>query len=886
MSGNAETTDRQFGITSGNEDGIFEYSSTENAIILAGNLDRELLDHYNLRLSILTESDTRNGFVIQNEQLLNSSSINVLVIVEDANDNTPVLIDMNYNITISELLPTKTNITQIYATDADLPNSYNSEVIYDITSGNNNEAFAIDSSTGVLTVNNKLDYDEGLRKYNLILRACDRGHIPRCALKSMIINLTDENDNAPQFPISKYIDFIAENEPVGYNIFTAHAEDMDHSKFGILNYSILSNYDSTDYNFFKIDPTTGIVSSKEIFDYEQKNEYEFKIQATDVGGKSSAIGVHIFIESRDEFTPQFNEKTYRFLMTASIHGQFPVGHIIGYVSATDRDKGSDGRIMYQLNNQHPYFKINQTSGAVVVKKKINSMSNVFESGSDISLVVTASTGKQGSLSNMAVIEIGLDPASDLNLATSVDNNTTGGISGWSLGLLISFMILMCGLAASFLFMHLKKKPHPKQITKPSLSAENVVNTNNYVDASSFDTIPIRNNPNRLNDNNQFGPPKYDEIPPYGSHGSNSNGPTSDLSGSENSGSSGHGSAEDDGDDEEIRMINERPMQMEPNLHDVDGRMSDTSVQNTQEYLARLGIVDNNMFGQARSAASNSSRRCSQSIGISSAKDGMMHHSMPLDPIHIFDDEPIESDLTNLIYAKLNDVVGSDRGSNSDGGAGTTIGSISAVVDNVILAGFGDSSVNSNVNIGPSMTGSLSSIVHSEEELTGSYNWDYLLDWGPQYQPLAHVFSEIARLKDDTISVQSAHSANSSAKSKISFHSVPKHIPPPLITNIAPRSINGPSISSRNNNLGAISGYSTMNQMNSYKLPRSPINHDGANGFCTSSAMSPNFSPSLSPLATRPLSISPHGLHPVTHRMLRPNQHQPMQRNSMESDMRR
>ena len=37
---------------------------------------------------------------------------------------------------------------------------------------------------------------------------------------------------------------------------------------------------------------------------------------------------------------------------------------------------------------------------------------------------------------------------------------------------------------------------------------------------------------------------------------------------------------------------------------------------------------------------------------------------------------------------------------------------------------------------------------SEEELAGSYNWDYLLDWGPQYQPLAHVFKEISRLRDD------------------------------------------------------------------------------------------------------------------------------------------
>jgi hypothetical protein len=35
-----------------------------------------------------------------------------------------------------------------------------------------------------------------------------------------------------------------------------------------------------------------------------------------------------------------------------------------------------------------------------------------------------------------------------------------------------------------------------------------------------------------------------------------------------------------------------------------------------------------------------------------------------------------------------------------------------------------------------------SIVHSEEEIAGSYNWDYLLDWGPQYQPLQHVFQVV------------------------------------------------------------------------------------------------------------------------------------------------
>ena len=59
-----------------------------------------------------------------------------------------------------------------------------------------------------------------------------------------------------------------------------------------------------------------------------------------------------------------------------------------------------------------------------------------------------------------------------------------------------------------------------------------------------------------------------------------------------------------------------------------------------------------------------------------------------------------------------------------------------------LGGYGHAGASSKA----SMTGSLSSIVHSEDEIAGSYNWDYLLDWGPQYQSMAHVFKEISKLR--------------------------------------------------------------------------------------------------------------------------------------------
>lgn len=135
---------------------------------------------------------------------------------------------------------------------------------------------------------------------------------------------------------------------------------------------------------------------------------------------------------------------------------------------------------------------------------------------------------------------------------------------------------------------------------------------------------------------------------------------------------------------------------------------------------------------------------------------------------------------------------------------------------------------------------------------GSYNWDYLLDWGPQYQPLAHVFSEIARLKDDTASVKSANSGTSSVKSKSSAQTS-KSIPPPLITSVAPRSIAMPVLNARS----VSSHHMANNHGQIHMLPRSPINHDASGAsFTTSAAMSPSFSPALSPLATKSPSISP------------------------------
>ncbi|XP_054003257.1 protein dachsous [Hylaeus anthracinus] len=779
-------------IVAGDDSGTFEVS--RGKLILSKTLDRETRDRYVLRLGSKNENMTTGS-------LVGDEPVTVIVTVDDVNDNYPRFLQELHQVSIKENAVRGTTVATLRAKDDDLAGSPAASLVYEITSGNDGGLFRVEKTTGTVLVNATLDCDLEPEIYNLVVMACDSDAVsPLCALARLRIRLEDVNDNSPKFPVSEYLEFVGENEPIRTTVFSARASDLDRGIFGSLNYSIVSaaatGFSDIDdsWKLFAVDAKSGTVTTRAVFDYELRNRYAFTLRATDTGGRTAAVRVRVEIESRDEFYPQFTERMYRFGIRSGT--RVVPGTVIGHVTATDRDKGPDGRVVYQLTSQHPYIKLNRTTGALIVKEKLMHIDLDVEESSK--LFVSASSGRQGSLSNMTMVEITLAEDNDINeargataLATPTDGGSNmavaagGGLADWALGLLIALLLLVVAFGAIFLYLHFRNRRHKKPGTKPGLNGEsNATASNSYVDPSAFDTIPIRNvggvgaagNVGSGNGNGgnggascQFAPPKYDEIPPYGTSGqSGQQQATSELSGSDQSGSSGRGSAEDDGEDEEIRMINEGQQ--------TGDSASDLSVHNTQEYLARLGIVD---------PPAGTPRRPPEAL--------------PLDSLHLFEDETAtEADIATLIYGKI-------------GEPGRPMSGL-------------------EVPGGPSMNGSLSSIVHSEEELTGSYNWDYLLDWGPHYQPLAHVFSEIARLKDDAASVQSGNSG-SSGKTK-SVHKAP---PPPLLTSVAPRSLAAPALARG-------------------ILPRSPISHD-ASTF-PSAALSPSFSPSLSPLATRSPSISP------------------------------
>lgn len=204
---------------------------------------------------------------------------------------------------------------------------------------------------------------------------------------------------------------------------------------------------------------------------------------------------------------------------------------------------------------------------------------------------------------------------------------------------------------------------------------------------------------------------------------------------------------------------------------------------------------------------------------------------------------------------------------------------------------------------PSRGGSLSTIVGSDEEMKGSYNWDYLLDWGPQYKPVASVFSEIARMKGVEGGNPSMQSRDPSMQQRVAqmtqqqpqgnermqsqqqamqgkpiplqnlsqkmplrqSRSSELSKPIPLQTLTKKTQINtAESIDSKADSTRPNIPRGEVNQSNLISnrtsmlssfssLPHSPLS---AQSSYTSGPLSPNFTPAITPLITRSPSVSP------------------------------
>ena len=143
------------------------------------------------------------------------TSATITITIEDVNDNAPVITNTIYTVKVAEDAKSASLVIDVDATDKDV--GVNGEIEYLITSGNVQDVFTIDTSTGIVSVKRSLDR-ETISLYTLKIRASDKGSPSLYSEKDFIVNVTDVDDNAPEFTATDYTgeSHFSKKDPLSY----------------------------------------------------------------------------------------------------------------------------------------------------------------------------------------------------------------------------------------------------------------------------------------------------------------------------------------------------------------------------------------------------------------------------------------------------------------------------------------------------------------------------------------------------------------------------------------------------------------------------------------------------------------------------------------------
>ena len=304
-----------------------------STVTVVSALDREDIHEYNLTLTA-TDGGPDGG---------RSTNAYLYVSLIDENDVTPKFNSSNLSLSISEDLEVGSLVTQVLAADNDLLE--NSVIRYNISYGNINNTFSINSTTAKIYLEEELDR-EVLQMYTLGIQAIDSGKMQLTGNTVLKINILDENEFAPVFNDSHYIASINENSPLQSLVLQLFATDKDSGINARIVYTIS---DGNDEDFFQINSSDGRILVNKNLDYESTTSYFLEVTASDSAlipnRLSSEANVTITVNEINDNYPQFDEDSYEASIPEDAE---PMTEII-QVFATDIDSDLNAKIQYSLD---------------------------------------------------------------------------------------------------------------------------------------------------------------------------------------------------------------------------------------------------------------------------------------------------------------------------------------------------------------------------------------------------------------------------------------------------------------------------------------------------------------------------------------------------------
>ncbi|XP_030644108.1 LOW QUALITY PROTEIN: protocadherin-23 [Chanos chanos] len=804
-----------------------------------------------------------------------SSVTSVDITVVDANDHSPVFEQSSYQLSVSEDAPVGSTLLTLLAEDRDY-SGQNTQLDYAITRGNEQRQFCMESvsiqtdtqqrTLGRIVLCDSLDR-ETMETYVLTVTVRDRGVPPLNSSTLVSLTVLDVNDNAPSFSSSEYHMQVRENSPPGTPLIQVLAHDPDKGANGTVRYDIISGNSK---GRLRLDRQTGALEVSSTLDYEEDTKYTLTIQASDGDGpvnRNVAFAV-VFISVLDE-----NDNSPFFVfptVNCSVLENQPAFTPVCSVHAVDNDAGTYGLLTYSITSscfmdygsgnpdRKEAFAIDPLTGDIHTRQTFD-----YERESEYCFVVEARD--QGDQVATVKVQIDIDGVDEFSPVFTQQQYhfllPENAMVGQSVGQVLALDhdggldgVVEYTLVAPSPFFNIGKTTGSLYIsdrvyrTKGNQASEGTeelfvmasspkldskyttcqVVVNITYSGEALGSVALRVHTVSLSISlivfflllisciglvlrykaKEVALMKAASLAANLNNGTSSFGRTGsyqpnsinlqdlqiplDLRAKRdtsnlfrNSDSSGRGSAEGEtAEDQEIEMINEYPFHRQSGTAPTEPvpRAPDSTIPKDSEYISRRTEPEEPVSDASLGACLAAAMASSESL-------------------HNFKDE--------------------------GGGEGMLPRMVSIRdVDDAVTGCMPPSD----------HQGSLTSLLCQEEQLRGSYEWEYLLNWEPRFQPLATVFTDIAMLPGEGDGVKDMDPELQSL-----MH------PPPLITAVAQPGIRAvpPRMPPKVPTLGRRPSYPRYTYS---PLPR--------NTGLTPSAMTPSFSPSLSVLTLRTPSASP------------------------------
>ena len=343
----------EYSITGGNVGNAFQINSTTGEITVASTLDFETLATYSLTIQATSTVMTgASGTAIQ------------VISVDNVNEQpffvTQCAVDNNCVFSVQENQPAGMSVGTTDAGDPDASSTANGMLVYSLLPVDTTP-FAIDSN-GVIRPTVVLDR-EAIDSYTFDVIVQDNGDPSLSVLTTVIVTVSDVNDNPPFFIHQIEAVSILENIPVGSPLTQYIAGDDDIGTNAEISYILSPNGPGSGPLPFEVNPQDGLLIITAPLDFETQSEYTITVTASNPDGVSTPITTTIRVLDINEFPPVFTENPYE--VSFDEHST-PIPVLT--VEATDQDSGINGEVRYSITggNFEDSFVVDSVTGLITL----------------------------------------------------------------------------------------------------------------------------------------------------------------------------------------------------------------------------------------------------------------------------------------------------------------------------------------------------------------------------------------------------------------------------------------------------------------------------------------------------------------------------------------